>query len=49
VQELFSNPCVLRDLLDRQLKELDRLVDRAMKKKPQPEIEEQELGAVAGV
>lgn len=34
MEKLVSNPPVLLDLLDREIGALDRLVERAMKKKP---------------
>jgi hypothetical protein len=49
VQKLFANPLVLRDFLDREIAAVERLVDRAMKKKPKAIRNEEALKAGAGV
>jgi hypothetical protein len=49
VQKLLANPPVLADFLNREIAALDRLVDRAMKKKPKAVEEEKAQEACAGV
>jgi hypothetical protein len=49
VQKLLANPPLLRDLLDGQIRALDRLVEQAMKKRPKPAPEQQTQKACVGV
>lgn len=49
MQKLLANPLVFREFLDREIDALDRLVERAMKKKPEPVAEDDAvLEAFAG-
>jgi hypothetical protein len=48
VQKLLANPPILQDFLNGEIAALDRLVDRAMKKKPKPARMEAAERACAG-
>lgn len=48
VQKLFANPPVFKDFLDREIAALDRLVERAMKKKPKSVKNEKAQEACVG-
>jgi hypothetical protein len=49
VQKLLTNPPLLRDFLTQEIAALDRLVERAMKKKPKSVTVEDAQKACAGV